>query len=68
MIFQREGKALFFLTFNITVSDVFAENYSLNYSKRLEDMKIFSVSVKYFHYFFGFFDISCYKKVNDVSM
>ena len=58
IVFFREGvESLFFVTFNIIISDIFAEN--------LEDMKIFLFSI---NYFFGVFDISLMQKTNTISI
>ena len=36
------------------------------FPSRLEDMKIFSININYFHGFFGFFDISMLQ-TNDIT-
>ena len=64
---ERESvKPWFFIIFNIILSLILLENFISKFhfkssSSRLEDMKIFSVNINYFHQFLGFFDISLFE-------
>ena len=59
-IFQRERERMksgLFVTFNHYKLHL-SWRFHWNCSSCLEDMKIFSTNISYFHQFFGFFDIS----------
>ena len=53
----------FFVTFNIIISHIFHECFS----GRLEEMKIFSFNINYFHWFFRFFDIFLLQRCQNVT-
>ena len=61
-IFEREGKALVFVNFNITISHIFPKDFIWNLSSRKEIINNFSVNIRYFHLFSGFFELSLLQK------
>ena len=69
MHFSESGwSPAFFVTFVIIISRIFPENFIEIPKNFSEDMKIFFFDINYFGQFFEFFDISCYKEINNVSI